>query len=167
YAGDVVGLVNPGLFIIGDTLTTDRAIRFDPIPRFEPECFATIEVESISKSKQFHRGLQQLEEEGAVRVLYPAVGARSAPILAACGQLQFEVVAARLDSEYGVTARTTALPYVSARRIASDLASDSYLPRGALRAEDGHGHPVVLFSSQWEESYAREQNPSLELEPLG
>ncbi len=167
FAGDVVGLVNPGLFIIGDTLTTGRSIRFDPIPRFEPECFATIEVESIAKSKQFHRGLEQLEEEGAVRVLYPVVGTRSAPILAACGMLQFEVVAARLESEYGVVARTTALPYVSARRVTAGLEGDGYLPRGALRAEDGHGHPIVLFTSQWEEGYAREQNPALKLEPLG
>jgi peptide chain release factor 3 len=68
FPGDVVGLVNPGLFTIGDTLSDGEPLRFDAVPRFEPECFATLYTRADGRYKQFHRGLAQLEEEGAIQV---------------------------------------------------------------------------------------------------
>ncbi len=166
YAGDVVGLVNPGVFAIGDTLTSGRGIRFEPIPRFEPECFAIIEVDSISKSKQFHRGLEQLEEEGAVQTLYSVNGARSSPYLAAVGMLQFEVVSARLRMEYGVETHIEPTPYELARQVVGGYDDSVRFPRGALLVRDRADQLIVLFTSAWEAEYSMKQNPGLVLAPL-
>jgi peptide chain release factor 3 len=167
YAGDVVGLVNPGVFAIGDTLTSGRDIRFEPIPRFEPECFAIIEVDSVSKSKQFQRGLEQLEEEGAVQTFYSLSGTRSSPYLAAVGMLQFEVVAARLRMEYGVETRIEETPFELARRIVGGYDASVRFPRGALVVQDRDENLIVLFTSAWEADYSEKQNPGLVLAPLG
>ena len=109
FPGDVVGLVNPGLFAIGDTLCAGEPVQFTPVPRFPPECFARIENRSTGRHKQFHAGLAQLEEEGAIQVLFSIDGARE-PILAAVGDLQLDVTAARLRGEYGVEADVQPAP---------------------------------------------------------
>jgi len=160
YAGDVVGLVNPGLFAIGDTLTTDKGIRFDPIPRFEPERFATLEATTVSKTKQFHRGLEQLEEEGAVRVFYPEVGSRNAPILAAVGVLQFEVVAARLEAEYGVTTRLQPMEHTVVRNITTAVAGMDW-PRGTILARSTDEQLVAIFISNFQEEYFQKGHPEV------
>jgi peptide chain release factor 3 len=92
YPGDVIGVISPGLFTIGDTVTTGEAVPFADIPRFPSEHFATLVNIDITKYKQFHKGIEQLEEEGAVQVLYPDESYRKEPILAAVGELQFDVV---------------------------------------------------------------------------
>ncbi len=166
FAGDVIGLVNPGLFLIGDTLTSSKSLRYEPIPRFEPECFATLESFSFAKSKQFQRGLEQLEEEGAVRVFWPIDGARM-PILGAVGALQFEVVASRLETEYGVESRVVPMEHTVAKRVTLPPGDQVQWPRSAVRVRDRHGDLVAIFPSTWEEDYCRKQNPELGLEPLG
>ena len=83
YPGDVVGLVNPGLFAIGDTLCSGTPRSFDAIPQFPPECFGVLRSQDLTKQKQFQKGLQQLEEEGVMQVFYSPNHVRREPVLAA------------------------------------------------------------------------------------
>ncbi len=165
YAGDVIGLVNPGVFVIGDTLTGGSKRQFDAIPRFQPEVFATLESQSFSKSKQFQRGLEQLEEEGAIHVFYRVDGSRSAPILGAVGHLQFEVAAARLEAEYGVQTRIEPMPHSSAKAYIHP-GGEVRWPRSTILVTARGDVPAAIFASPWEEDYCRKENPEMELRDL-
>ncbi len=162
FAGDVIGLVNPGVFVIGDTLTGGSKWQFDAIPRFQPEVFATLESQFIAKSKQFARGLEQLEEEGAIHVFYRVDGSRSAPIIGAVGHLQFEVAAARLEAEYGVQTRIEPMPHSSAKSYVHP-GGEVRWPRSTILAVGRGETPVAIFASPWEEDYCRKENPEMEL----
>ena len=93
YPGDVVGLVNATALRVGDTLYADQAAVFPPMPTFAPEHFAVARPVDLSRSKQFRRGIAQLDEEGVVQVLVSDVRGDQAPVLAAVGPMQFDVVA--------------------------------------------------------------------------
>ncbi|HVQ76625.1 MAG TPA: peptide chain release factor 3 [Candidatus Binatia bacterium] len=169
FPGDVVGLVNPGLFAIGDTLSEQPGLRFDAVPRFEPECFAVLRGQSIGKHKQFHGGLAQLEEEGAIQVLVAADGVRRDLVLAAIGELQFDVVVARLAGEYGVETSIERLPYVVARQVVGDPPAISRILwpyNGALRLRDREGRLVALFVSLRDLDFCTEKNPGIDFRPL-
>lgn len=114
FPGDVLGLPNSGNFAIGDTLYTGNPLKFAPIPRFRPEHFAILHNSELSKHKQFNKGLRQLEMEGAVQVFYNIDAYRREPILAVVGELQFDVVQARLENEYHVS---TSLEHLSIQAI--------------------------------------------------
>ena len=101
FAGDVIGLNNPGSFAIGDTLYVGKRRALPPIPTFSPELFAYLRNTDTGKYKQFQKGVQELLGEGAVQVMYSRDAIKQDPILAAVGQLQFEVVQARMKQEYG------------------------------------------------------------------
>ena len=163
YAGDVVGLANPGVFAIGDTLSEGKNIRFERVPAFAPEHFASIRSIDTGSYKSFGKGIAQLREEGAIQVMYPYGSTRTEPILAAVGALQFEVVKYRLESEYNVKTIFTSLPYGLARRVSGDPegALRPQLPSNAKLVEDWDGHPVVLFESEWSLRLAEEWNPQL------
>jgi peptide chain release factor 3 len=170
FPGDVVGLVNPGLFAIGDTLSEGTPIRFDAVPRFAPERFALLRNRTLAKPKQFQRGLAQLEEEGAIQVLVSAEAARRELVLAAVGELQFDVVVARLAAEYGVETSLESLPFVTARRVigeAAAVAGAVWPFAGVLRLRDREGQLIVLFHSQRDAASCAERNADLELRPLG
>ncbi len=170
YPGDVIGVISPGLFTIGDTVTTGEAVPFADIPRFPSEHFATLVNIDITKYKQFHKGIEQLEEEGAVQVLYPDESYRKEPILAAVGELQFDVVLSRLEEEYGVKARIEHLPYTCARWVKSEKATPDDLKlsrRSNRRCLDRLGQTVILFSSDWDLEYTRKQNPDIVFEEIG
>jgi peptide chain release factor 3 len=168
FPGDVVGLVNPGLFAIGDTLCEGKPLRFAPVPRFPPESFGRISNLKTGRHKQFHAGLVQLAEEGAIQVLYTLDGARE-PILAAVGNLQLDVVVARLRGEYGVDTVVERLSYVAALALESgDTPGRTTLPsRDMLRVEDREGRVIGLFASDWARRYAEELNPGVRFVPLG
>ena len=117
WPGDVVGVVNPGIFSIGDTLSAGDPVEFEPLPSFPPEHFAVLRNNDMSRTKQFRKGVSQLSEEGVVQVYYSPDSARHEPILGAVGTLQFDVVQSRLQEEYGVTIAVDALPFVCARWI--------------------------------------------------
>jgi peptide chain release factor 3 len=162
YAGDVVGLVNPGKFAIGDTLHNGTALRFPPVPRFAAEHFATLRLGS-SRHKQFDEGVRQLEEEGLMQVVF-AAGGRREPIVGVVGALQFEVMLARLAAEYGAACTVAPLPYIGARWVVRDAAGRLTLPPGGvLRAVDRRGHPVLLFESEWDLAYTIRENPDVRL----
>jgi peptide chain release factor 3 len=100
FAGDIIGIPNHGVLQLGDTLTEGEALQFTGLPFFAPEMFRSVEVADPLKTKQLRSGLTQLGEEGAIQVFRPVAG--SVLLLGAVGQLQFEVVAHRLEHEYGV-----------------------------------------------------------------
>jgi peptide chain release factor 3 len=165
YAGDIVGVINPGVFRIGDTVSEGGSIRYAPIPRFAPERFARLINRDIGRYKQFNRGIEQLDEEGAVQVLYPTGNARREPVLAVVGELQFDVVLARLRDEYGVSASMEQLPQGLARWIESSIqGTPSLSGRFAGRLYlDRAGEPVVLCASSWELQLFLDENPGLKL----
>ena len=110
YPGDVIGLNNPGMFSIGDTLYTGAHLEYEGIPSFSPEIFSWLRNPNPSAFKNFRKGVNELREEGAVQILYDFDESKRDPILAAVGQLQLEVVTHRLKSEYGVDANLEAMP---------------------------------------------------------
>jgi peptide chain release factor 3 len=168
YAGDVVGLANPGAFAIGDTLFEGKPVRFPPIPAFAPEHFASIRSSDVAGYKSLGKGIAQLREEGAVQVFYPWETTRTEPILGVVGELQFEVAKYRLESEYNVETRLVMLPYSLALRVQGDRdqIGRAHLPSNAQLVEDWDGRPVVLFESEWSCRLAQEWNPQLNFTPF-
>lgn len=168
YAGDVLGLANPGVFAIGDTLYDGAPIAFDAIPAFAPEHFASVRSIDTSGYKSFGKGIAQLREEGAVQVFYPWASTRSEPILAVVGELQFEVAKYRLEFEYGVKTVFSYLPLTIARRIEGDLTEVArvQLPTNAKLVEDWDGRPIALFENEWSVRLAQEWNPNTLFAPF-
>jgi len=170
WPGDIIGLVGHDAFGIGDTLTEDRSILFDEIPRFPPEVFAYISNPNPSDSKKFRAGLDQLLQEGVVQ----SFSARSAPpgatLLAAVGPLQFEVVQYRLKSEYGAESRLEVAPWTVLRWIEPhpSLGNPSGLvvASGVSFGSDKLDQPVALFPNDWTMRYFVEKNPDLKLREL-
>jgi len=163
FPGDVIGFVNPGLFRIGDAVSSGAPVEFDRIPRFAPEHFAMLRAKQVTRQKQFQKGLEQLEEEGVMQVLTLHEGLKSEPILAVVGELQFDVLRSRLETEYDVETTVNVLPYKIARWVDRDVheVAKMTLPSKSRLAVDNEGHPVVLFTSAWELEYAEKENPGV------
>ena len=136
FAGDIIGIPNHGVLQLGDTLTEGEALQFTGLPFFAPEMFRAVEVADPLRSKQLRAGLTQLGEEGAIQVFRPIAG--SLLLLGAVGQLQFEVVAHRLEHEYGVKARIMASNFNLARWVTSDD------PNELKKFIDANAHRVAL-----------------------
>ena len=161
YAGDIIGLVNPGQFAIGDTLHTGAPVHFVGVPRFPAEHFGRVRLQD-TRYKQFDEGLRQLEEEGLMQVFYTS-GDRRAPIVGVVGALQFDVITSRLRTEYGVTAEIEPAQYAVARWV-GDAAQPTPLLTGQIAlAHDRQERPVLLFGSEWELQYFERKNPTFEL----
>jgi peptide chain release factor 3 len=160
YAGDIVGLVNPGRFAIGDSLFSGRPVTFPPMPRFAAEHFARLRIEDF-RHKQFDEGVKQLEEEGLMTVLFSRGGGRD-PIVGVVGELQFDVIAARLLSEYGVTIRVERMPHTLGRWL-EGARGDALRGLGSdvIVTTDRTGREVVLFVSEWALQYAQRENPDV------
>ncbi len=140
FAGDIIGIPNHGVLQLGDTLTEGEALQFTGLPFFAPEMFRSVEVADPLKTKQLRAGLTQLGEEGAIQVFRPLAG--SVLLLGAVGQLQFEVVAHRLEHEYGVKARVMPARYSVARWVTCDAADGG--DKELKRFIDGNAHRVAL-----------------------
>ncbi|WP_103501141.1 MULTISPECIES: peptide chain release factor 3 [unclassified Streptomyces] len=169
YPGDVVGLVNAAQLRVGDTLYTGKRVEFPPMPTFAPEHFAIARPADIGKSKQFRRGIAQLDEEGVVQVLVSDARGEQAPVLAAVGPMQFDVVRHRMEHEFSSQVRLEMLPYHLAR--ATDAAGGLALNRSRLvhgeamtRVKDGV--TLALFPSRWHVGSFEREFPDLPLEPL-
>lgn len=166
FAGDVVGLVNATGVRVGDTLYADGAVAFPGIPSFAPELFASIRVRDTAKFKQFRSGIRQLDEEGVVQVLRDPDLGDQAPMLAAVGQMQFEVATHRLENEFGAPVELTTTGYKVARL--TDEASAPAL-RGmtgvrVLRRADGAW--LALFESPYWLARVEADQPELRLDRL-
>ncbi len=165
YPGDVIGLNNPGVFAIGDTIYNGKKIEYEGIPCFSPELFAYLRNPNPSKFKQFHKGVTELQEEGAVQIMYSVDEAKRDPILAAVGQLQFEVVQFRLQNEYGVETRLEMLPYSVARWVAGGWEALRKVGRlfNTVTVKDNWGRPVLLFKNEWNLQQIAADHPELKL----
>jgi len=151
YAGDIIGIVARGGLQLGDTVSEGEALQYTGLPFFAPELFRSVELADPMRSKQLYRGLQELGEEGAIQVFRPVLG--NTMLLGAIGQLQFEVVAHRLKSEYGVEARMAPAGHVGARWVSADdpaelrrFAEDNK----AKMATDAAGEPAYLLGSRFD-----------------
>lgn len=167
YPGDIVGLVSHKAFRIGDTLTSNPAIRYDEIPRFSPEAFAYIRNADTSKYKQMRDGLDQLLNEGVIQSFALCDAVQNTLVLGAVGQLQFEVVVYRLKSEYGAEPRLEPAPFTRIQWFAAGVGKErfdnEYLGDGVRLATDTRGQLVVLFPSQWSLDYFAQKHAGLEL----
>jgi peptide chain release factor 3 len=173
WPGDVIGLVGHGEFGIGDTLTEDKGIMYDEIPRFPPEVFTFIANPSPSDAKKFRAGVEQLLQEGVVQSITLRAGMTTSTLLAAVGALQFEVVQFRLESEYGAASRLDPCNWTIMKWLAPadptaalpDLGR-LILASGVAFGTDKLDQPVVLFPNDWTMRYFVEKNPELKLHDL-
>ncbi len=167
FPGDVIGLVNATALRPGDTLYADVPVQYPPIPSFAPEHFAVVRCRDAGKYKQFRRGIDQLDTEGVVQVLSSDLRGDQAPVLAAVGPLQFDVVMHRLEHEFGAKSELSRLDYEIARQ--TDEAGMEKL-KGARGAEvltrRLDGALLALFADKWRLSAIQRDNPSLRLDPL-
>ncbi len=165
--GDIVGLVGAGELQVGDTLSADGKADLAPIPTFAPERFVVARNAASTKYKQFREGLRQLDEEGVVHVLRrPELGEQE-PILAGVGQLQFEVAAHRMATEFGAEVRLEPARWRFARGIDAEVAGRLRGQRGVEVAFDRHGNWLALFESEHALRWAREDLPEATFAPLG
>lgn len=173
FAGDVIGLNNPGVFAIGDTLCGDmsKKLTYPGIPSFSPELFAYIKNPNPSAYKNFRKGLTQLLDEGAVQMLRAREDeGNEDPIMAAVGQLQFEVVQRRLSDEYNVDSRLEPMSYSVARWVTGpgdpwDALKECGRLFNVFYAKDQWGRPVCLFKNEWSLNAVIQDHPELEMAP--
>ncbi|WP_036478361.1 peptide chain release factor 3 [Myxosarcina sp. GI1] len=165
YPGDVIGLNNPGVFAIGDTIYQGKKLEYEGIPCFSPEMFAYLKNPNPSKFKQFQKGIKELREEGAVQIMYSTDEFKRDPILAAVGQLQFEVVQFRMSSEYNVETKLELLPYSVARWVEGGWSALKKAGRifNAIAVKDNWGRPVLLFKNEWNLRQVQQDQPDLKL----
>ena len=161
YPGDVIGVINPGVFAIGDTISLTGGFNFKPLPQFQPEIFARVIPKDIGKRKAFDKGTMQLTDEGAIQLLRTEEAGGDL-IFAAVGQLQFEVMQYRLKDEYGVETVINSLPYQCSAWLLGDVKTYKKTT-SSLIVKDRFDRPIVLFAEQWEKQYAIKQNPDHQL----
>jgi peptide chain release factor 3 len=165
FPGDVIGLNNPGMFAIGDTLYSGTRVEYEGIPCFSPELFAWLRNPNPSAFKSFRKGVNELREEGAVQILYDTDQSKRDPILAAVGQLQLEVVQHRLENEYGVPTRLEPLGFSVARWVNGGWPMLESVGRifNCKTVRDCWDRPVLLFKNDWNLNQLQEDHPALEL----
>ena len=169
YAGDIIGVFDPGIFSIGDTITTaGKKFRYSGIPTFAPEHFARVSAKDSMKRKQFVKGTEQIAQEGAIQIFKVPYSGMEEVIVGVVGTLQFEVFQYRMKNEYGVDLRMEGLPYEEIRLIDSypgDL-SDLNLGSDAELLEDYRGRSLLVFSSYWAIDFTVKRNPGLVLKEI-
>ena len=166
YPGDIIGVFDPGIFHIGDTLSEGNStLRYEGIPLFPTEHFARISASDSMKRKQFLKGIDQLSEEGAIQVFKQIDIGIEALIVGVVGVLQFEVLEYRLKHEYGVDLRIQQLPYKHARWIANtDIDPRKLsLTSSSMIVEDNETRYVLLFENEWSIKWAEDRNKTLKL----
>ena len=167
YAGDIIGVFDPGLFSIGDTVTIpSKKFKFQGIPTFEPEHFMRVSPVDTMKRKQFIKGTEQIAQEGAIQIFKVPFAGMEEVIVGVVGTLQFDVFQYRMRSEYGVELRMAGLPYDHLRRIAASPVEpkDLTLCADAALLEDFRGRSLIAYSGEWPVGYLLKHNPGLELE---
>ena len=166
YAGDIIGVFDPGIFSIGDTICEPKMhVCFEGIPTFAPEHFSIISQVDTMKRKQFVKGVTQIAQEGAIQIFHEPNSGMEEVIVGAVGVLQFEVLEYRLKNEYNIDIRRRDLSYSYIRWITSEgtdptalnLASDTKW------VQDFRGHNLLIFNNEWSIRWAEQKNPDLTL----
>ena len=169
YAGDVIGVFDPGIFAIGDTITVPgKKFTYSGIPTFAPEHFSRVSAKDSMKRKQFVKGTEQIAQEGAIQIFKVPNSGMEEVIVGVVGTLQFDVFQYRMKNEYGVDLRMESLPYEEIRLIDSypgDL-SDLNLGSDAELLEDYRGRSLLVFSSYWAIDFTCRRNPGLVLKEI-
>ncbi|TCK20828.1 peptide chain release factor 3 [Pseudonocardia endophytica] len=167
FPGDIVGLVNATALKPGDTLYASGPVEFPTIPAFAPEHFAVVRCKDAGKTKQFRKGIEQLGTEAVIQVLRSDLRGDQAPVLAAVGPLQFDVVSARLETEFGAPVTMDRLPYKEARLTDAEafqvLSAQS---ETEVLRRDTDGAYLALFSNKWRMDIVMRKYPDLRLDAM-
>ena len=168
YAGDIIGVFDPGIFSIGDTICMPgKKFAYEGIPTFAPEHFARVRLLDSMKRKQFVKGVTQIAQEGAIQIFQEFIGGMEEIIVGVVGVLQFDVLKYRLENEYNVDIRLENLPYEHIRWIANKEEVDVEHLTGTSdmkKVKDMKGNPLLLFVNSWSVGMTLDRNPGLELE---
>ena len=167
YAGDIIGVFDPGIFSIGDTVCAPgKKFRFEGIPTFAPEHFARVTLIDSMKRKQFVKGIRQIAQEGAIQVFQEIHGGMEEIIVGVVGVLQFDVLKFRIENEYNVDIRLEMLPYEYIRWIENwhDVDLDHIVGTSDMKkVEDMKGQPLLLFVNSWSVGMVLDRNEGLVL----
>ena len=165
YAGDIIGVFDPGIFSIGDTICAPgKKFAFEGIPTFAPEHFARVRLMDTMKRKQFVKGINQIAQEGAIQIFQELYGNMEEIIVGVVGVLQFDVLKFRLENEYNVEIRLENLPYEHIRWIANkdEVNVDKITGTSDMKkVTDLKGNPLLLFINAWSVGMTQDRNPDL------
>ncbi|WP_075719078.1 peptide chain release factor 3 [Roseburia sp. 499] len=170
YAGDIIGVFDPGIFSIGDTITTaNDKFAFEGIPTFAPEHFARVRQLDTMKRKQFVKGITQIAQEGAIQIFQEYNTGMEEIIVGVVGELQFDVLKYRLENEYNVDIRLEKLPYEHIRWIENkEIDMDKLVGTSDMKKiQDLKGNPLLLFVNSWSVGMTLDRNEGLELSEFG
>lgn len=171
YAGDIIGVFDPGIFSIGDTIcSSNKKFIFDGIPTFAPEHFARVRQIDTMKRKQFIKGISQIAQEGAIQIFQEYNTGMEEIIVGVVGVLQFEVLEYRLKNEYNVDIKLETLPYEHIRWIENPQEVDVNRIVGTSdmkKIKDLKGNPLLVFANSWSVNMVLERNEGLKLSEFG
>lgn len=167
YAGDIIGVFDPGIFSIGDTVCAPgKKFQYEGIPTFAPEHFARVRLLDSMKRKQFVKGINQIAQEGAIQIFQEIMGGMEEIIVGVVGVLQFDVLKYRLENEYNVDIRLETLPYEHIRWIENKDEVDVKKLTGTSdmkKVMDMKGNPLLLFVNSWSVGMTLDRNEGLRL----
>ena len=170
YAGDIIGVFDPGIFSIGDTIVSGKKrFAFEGIPTFAPEHFARVRQVDTMKRKQFMKGINQIAQEGAIQIFQEYNTGMEEIIVGVVGVLQFDVLKYRLNNEYNVEIRMENLPYEHIRWIENeDIDLDKISGTSDMKKiKDLKGRPLLLFVNSWSVGMTLDRNEGLILSEFG
>ena len=170
YAGDIIGVFDPGIFSIGDTVCMPKEhFTYEGIPTFAPEHFARVRQMDTMKRKQFVKGINQIAQEGAIQIFQELSAGMEEIIVGVVGVLQFDVLKYRLENEYNVEIRLENLPYEHIRWIENrDLDLDALTGTSDMKkVKDMKGNPLLLFVNAWSVGMTIDRNEGLVLSEFG
>ena len=168
YAGDIIGVFDPGIYSIGDTICSPaHKVRFEGIPTFAPEIFMMVEQLDSMKRKQFAKGMTQIAQEGAIQMFFEPGASMERVTVGVVGTLQFDVLKFRMKSEYNVEYLATPQPYRAIRRIVAPADPKNVKFFDNKWVQDVRGNNFVLFQSEYMIGWFLEQNPGVELAEFG
>ena len=168
YAGDIIGVFDPGVYSIGDTVCDPGMnVKYEGIMTFAPEHFAEVEQIDSMKRKQFAKGMNQIAQEGAIQIFFFPDSGMERVIVGVVGMLQYDVLEYRMENEYGVKFRRSAMPHDVIRRVVSlpekTSVKDLRLSSETKWVKDVKGADYLIFDGEWSVRYALERNEGLEL----
>ena len=170
YAGDIIGVFDPGIFSIGDTICMPgETFRYEGIPTFAPEHFARVRQVDTMKRKQFVKGIEQIAQEGAIQIFQEFNTGMEEIIVGVVGVLQFEVLKYRLENEYNVEIRLEKLPYEYIRWIGNEEIDMGRLvgTSDMKKIKDLKGRPLLIWVNEWSIGMTLDRNKGLILEEFG